>query len=88
MTIRTRSRRNRQRAHFGVGRNSVRSAAREVTGRLNDAAALFGVVQRSLERQEIGSDEVTMLRQGIASLLLVHDQLDKLTSDGKHRLST
>jgi hypothetical protein len=52
---------------------------RELVRRLNDAAAIFGVVQRSLERLEIGSDEATMLRLGITSLLLVYDHLDKLT---------
>src|SRR5688572_21509961 len=59
MTVRNHSPRNPQRAH---------AAVQEVAGRLNDIAALSGVVQRSLERQEIGSDEITMLRQGVASL--------------------
>ncbi len=51
---------------------------REILGQLNDVAAMLGVAQRSLERQEIASDEILLLRQSIAVLLAAHNRLDEL----------
>lgn len=78
MATRNHSRRTRQSGRFGGNRPRTHPALQEMVGKLNDAIAVLGVVQRSLERQEIGSDEATILRQSIASLLAVHNGLEEL----------
>lgn len=53
-------------------------ALQEILNQISDAAAVLSVAQRSLERQEIASDEILLIRQSITVLLGAHDRLDTL----------